>query len=167
MFNHKSGLNSGHAVGELKSLLDLISDPKKLQNALAELNAKMHEAAQADKALAEKHLKLSGDLASVEKFKTEVEAKAKELYEKEKRQKDKEVELAHRENAVQVIEKTVNKHKEDFETEKQSFLADISAKQKEAEARLAKASEASAKAEIFLQEYEQKVSKLKAAMQGA
>lgn len=167
MFNHKSGPSSSHAIGELKSLLELVSDPKKLQSTLADLNEKIVEASKADKELAEKHLKLSGDLASVEKFKAEVEAKAKELYEKEKRQKDKEVELAHRENAVQVIEKTVNKHKEDFETEKQSFLADISAKQKEAEARLAKASEASAKAEILLQDYEQKVSKLKAAMQGA
>lgn len=155
---------ASNATSELKSLLELASDPKKLKQAIEDLEEKTDAANEAVKKLSEKQALFN----QTEKAQAEKEQQLAELMQAlDKKERELTAlghSLGHREAALPALEAALVKKQHEFEEDVVSKTSQINAKEKAADKRLSEALELKAQAESVLKEYEAKASKLKAAM---
>lgn len=155
---------SGSAASEVKELLDLISKPEKMKDALADLQHAVKEAQAAEKSLKEKEAKLKDGEEKIGALYKEAQAALEKANLKEKEAFDKSQSLGKRESEVAHFEKELRENVYKFEQYKKGIEAEILARESAANAKIEAANDALKKAEDLMKLYKVKSEKLQAAL---
>lgn len=162
--NFKSAGSGLQAIGDLRLLLSVISDPKSAKNLLEEIEQKLVEHQDVldkilvDKGHADNALKESSD------HKKDIEEKLALISKKQKEIELKEKSFSSRESELSFKEQDLSKRIAEFEKQKEELTDSLTSKLQFADMKFKEYDEANKKAVVVSKEYEEKVSKLKAAV---
>lgn len=155
---------SGSAVSDLKELLEMIAKPDKMKTALKEIESEIDRLEETSSKLVQKEQALAKAAAELNSKQSVVADQIKAVTEMQKQVSEKEAGFSHREAAVAQGEQKLSEDKAAFEQSKASMLADLDAKSYVASQLAERSAELEKKSEALIKEYEEKLGKIKAAI---